>query len=141
LVSPAGNPTHPASYGIAPSTLSTKMSTVSNVRKTRSQCATRSHASRIPVPVAASWAHPVQIPSYVTLPVSGTAQEAPVPHLADPPRRSPITPPAPQVIFPADAVIDEPVGAAPESSTQTSPVGGPLLEVFQMISSLYDGGK
>jgi hypothetical protein len=112
------------------------MSTVSNVRKTRSQCATRSHVSRIPVPAAASRAHPVPIPSYVTLPVSSTAQDAPVPHLVDPPRRSPITPPAPQVTIPADAVIGGPVGAAPESSTQTSPVGGPLIEVFRMISSL-----
>jgi hypothetical protein len=60
----------------------------------------------------------------------------PVPHLVDPPRRSPITPPAPQVTIPADAVIGGPVGAAPKLSTQTSPVGGPLIEVFQMISSL-----
>jgi hypothetical protein len=53
----------------------------------------------------------------------------------DPPRRSPITPPASQVTIPADAVIGGLVGAAPEISTQTSPVGGPLIEVFQMISS------
>jgi regulator of replication initiation timing len=68
--------------------------------------------------------------------VSGTAQDAPVPHLVDPPRRSPIAPPAPQFTIPADAVIGGPVGAAPEILTQTSPVGGPLIEVFQMISSL-----
>jgi hypothetical protein len=112
------------------------MSTVSNVRKTRSQCATRSHASRIPVLAANLRAQPVPIPSYVTLPVSGTAQDAPVPQLVDPPRRSPITPPAPQVTIAADAVIGGPVGAATEILTQTSPVGGPLIEVFQMISSL-----
>jgi hypothetical protein len=103
------------------------MSTVSNVC---SQCAKRSHVSRIPVPATASRAHPVSIPSYVTLPVSGTAQDAPVTHLVDPLRRSPITPLAPQVTILADAVIGGPVGAAPEISTQTSPVGGPLIEVF-----------
>jgi hypothetical protein len=112
------------------------MSTVSNVRKTCSQCATRSHVSRIPVPAAASQTDPVPIPSYVTLLVSGTAQDSPVPHLVDPPRRSPIAPPAPQVTIPADAVTGGPVGAAPEISTQTAPVGGPQIEVFQMISSL-----
>jgi hypothetical protein len=88
------------------------------------------------VPAAASRAHPVPIQSHVTLTVSGTAQDAPVPHLVDPPRRSLITPRAPQVTNPADAVIGGPVVTAPEISTQTSPVGGPLIEVFQMISSL-----
>jgi hypothetical protein len=112
------------------------MSTVSNVRKTRSQCATRSHVSRIPVPAANLRAQSVPIPSYVTLPVSGTAQDSPVPHLVDPPRRSFITPPFPQVTIPADALIGGPVSAALGISTLTSPVGGPRTEVFQMISSL-----
>jgi hypothetical protein len=40
------------------------------------------------------------------------------------------------VTIPADAVIGGPVGAVPEISTQTSPVGDPLIEVFQMSSSL-----
>jgi hypothetical protein len=133
LVSPARIPTHPVSYGIAPSTLSTKVATVSKVRKTRSQCATLFADS---CPAAASPAHPVPIPSYVTLPVSGTAQDAPVPHLVDPRRLYPITPLAPQVTIPADTGIGRPVDAAPEILTQTSPVGGPLIELFQMVSSL-----
>ena len=70
--------------------------------------------SRIPVPVVASRAQPVPIPSYVTPPVSGTAQDGPIPSL----------------------VIGSPIGASPEISIQTPPVGGPLIEVFRMISSL-----
>jgi hypothetical protein len=60
----------------------------------------------------------------------------PCPQLVDPQRRSPITPPAQQITIPANAVIGRPVGAAPEISTQISPVAGPLIEVFQMISTL-----
>lgn len=112
------------------------MSTSSNVRKTRSHCATRSHMSRIPVPVVASRAQPVPIPSYVTPPVSGTAQDGPIPSLVDPSRRSPNTFTAPQVTIPAEAVNGSPAGANPEISIQTPPVGGPLIEVFRMISSL-----
>jgi hypothetical protein len=106
---------------------STNMSAVSNVRKSRSQWAMRSHVSRIFVPAVASRTHPVPIPSYVTPPVSGTAQDGPVPHLVDPPRRSPITPPAPLFTTPADEVIGGSVGAVPEIMTQTSPVGGPQI--------------
>ena len=112
------------------------MSTSSNVRKTRSHCATRSNMSRIPVPVVDSRAHPVPIPSYVTPPVSGTAQDGPIPSFVDPSRRSPNTFTAPQVTIPAEAVIGSPVGANPEISIQTPAVGGPLIEVFRMISSL-----
>jgi hypothetical protein len=40
------------------------------------------------------------------------------------------------VTIPADAVIGGSVGVVSKFSTQTSPVGGPLIEMFQMTSSL-----
>jgi hypothetical protein len=133
------NPYPSVSYGIAPFPLSTRMSTISNERKTRSQCATRSHVSRISVPAANSRVHPLPIPLYVTPPVSGTAQDVPVPHLVHPPRRSPIMPSAPQVTIPADAVIGGPVGAVPEIPTQTVESGclESVLSIRVMCKDLW----
>jgi hypothetical protein len=56
--------------------------------------------------------------------------------LVDPPRRFHITLPAFKVTIRADAVTGGPFGTVPDIWTQTSPVGGPLIKVFQMISSL-----